>query len=285
MKPAHSHFPPLLGALVLGMLSSGCVNDFQQSYKRSSVSPDVALLPYSGSTQVIGSGNLRVDGARLQQEGYALIGIASFHAGGEVSPDEVKEQAKAVGADVVLWSDKYGETRQEDLPFTQNRPAVLGVRNAYGTVNSAANAYGSGGNSNGPGAANLNTSPTPANPAKPDGFGSDTAPVTIQTYEYTAEFFRKAESLVFGAFGSNMPEELRQKYRRNGGVVVSAVAAGSPAFKSNILPGDVIIKINDLDVNTVEEYNRAISLERGNAPVITFIRDGEIDSVSVIFNP
>jgi hypothetical protein len=282
MKPAHSHLPPLLSVLVLGMLSSGCVNDFQQSYKRSNVSSDVALLPYSGSTQLIGSGNLRVDEWRLQQEGYVLIGVASFHAGGEVSADEVKEQARAVGADVVLWSNKYGETRQEDLPFTQNRPAVLGERNAYGTVNPAANAYGSSGNSNGPGAANLNAAPTPA---KPDYFGSDTAPVTIQTYEYTAEFFRKAESLVFGAFGSKMPEELRQRYRRNGGVVVSAVAAGSPAFKSNILPGDVIIKINDLDVNTVEEYNRAINAERGNAPVITFIRDGEIDSVSVIFNP
>lgn len=283
MKSAQPHYSLLLSAFALGILFSGCVNEFQQFYKRSNVSPDVTLLPYSGSTQIIGSGNIRIDEMRLQQEGYVLIGAASFQAGGEVSADEIMEQAKAVGADVVLWSNRRGEVRQEATPFAQGHPPVLGERNAYGTVNSAATPYGSSGIPNGPaGGANFNTSPTPS---MPDTFGSDTARVTIQSYEYTAEFFRKAGGAVFGAFGSNIPDELRQKYQRNGGVVVSAVAAGSPAFKSNILPGDVIIKINDLDIKTVEEYDHAINMERGNAPIVTFIRNGEIESVSVILNP
>lgn len=264
------------------MLLSGCMNDFQQFYKRSNVSPDVTLLPYSGSTQIIGSGNIRIDETRLQQEGYVLIGVASFQAGGDVSADEIMEQGKAVGADVVLWASKHGEVRQEATPFAQGHPPVLGERNAYGTVNMAATPYGSSGIPNGPaGGANFNTAPTPM----PDTFGSDTARVTVQSYEFTAEFFRKAGGIVFGAFGSNISDELRQKYQRSGGVVVSAVAAGSSAFKSNILPGDIIIKINDLEIKTVEEYDHAINMERGNAPIVTFIRNGEIESVSVILNP
>jgi hypothetical protein len=257
-------------AALFGLLLAGCVNNFERFYTGEAISPNLALLPYSGTTKVYSSGNLQEDGLRLVQDGFVLLGVASFQTGGRVTLDQIRDQAKQVGADTVLWSDKYLGSQQAIVPLPQYNPGTTSTTNTYGTLNTA---YGS---------ANYNASSTTTTPGT---FSTEMVPITIQRYEYSATFWRKAQSFVFGARGINLPDELRQRLQRNGGVLVKVVVVDSPAFMANILPGDVIIRINDWDIYSAEQYTHVISMERGKASVVTIIRNGELKSIPVTLNP
>lgn len=60
------------------------------------------------------------------------------------------------------------------------------------------------------------------------------------------------------------------------GVVVTAVEAGSPADKGGLLPGDVIVSINDLAVTSADSLRvRMTSLKEGDKARLSLIRAGE----------
>ena len=270
MRAFQRHLRHSVQAALFGLLLSGCVNNFERFYTAEAISPNLALLPYSGGTKVYSSGDLRDDGLRLVQDGYVLLGVASFQTGGRVTLDQIRDQAKQVGADTVLWSDKYLGSQQAVVPFPQYNPGTTSTTNTYGTVNTS---YGS---------ANYNASSTTTSPGT---ISTEMVPITIQRYEYSATFWRKAQSFVFGARGTNLPDDLRQRLQRNGGVLVNVVVVDSPAFRANILPGDVITKINGWDIYSAEQYTHVVTMERGKASVITVIRSGEAKSIPVTLNP
>jgi len=279
-RPRHFHYLAL--PVLVGIALSGCVNDFNRFYSNAPISPNVTLLPYSGATQVFSSSNLTSDGLRLAGDGYTRIGVASFQTGGRVTVDQLRAQAKEVGADIVLWANHYLGAQQAVVPFMQYNPGTMSTTNSYGTVNSSANAYGSGGFASATGTANYNGYSTTTTPGT---FSTEMMPITVQRYEYGATFWRKDQSVVFGVYGANLSDEQRRQLQRNGGVVVIVIVAGSPAFMSNILPGDVIIKINDWDIYTAEQFPHVISMERGKQSTVVVIRNGETKSIPVALNP
>ncbi len=62
----------------------------------------------------------------------------------------------------------------------------------------------------------------------------------------------------------------------------SAVMPDSPAEKSGLLKGDVIVKINDQDVGTVEDLQRVIRTKKiGEEVTILIFREDEYESVKV----
>ncbi len=79
-----------------------------------------------------------------------------------------------------------------------------------------------------------------------------------------------------GIMGKTITEELSNLYELPLGVVVTQVGENTPAQKSNLKPGDVIIKINEKRVNSFEDLSDEIMKQSvGDEIKLTIIRDGE----------
>ena len=82
--------------------------------------------------------------------------------------------------------------------------------------------------------------------------------------------------------GQLSPAEARKLLDRNSGVFIDSVFINSPAERAGLMPGDIIIKVDDNPVNTIREVQRAIIKHQLNEPVILIInREGEEKTVTV----
>ena len=78
-----------------------------------------------------------------------------------------------------------------------------------------------------------------------------------------------------------LTDELRAKLQRNGGVLVAAVVEGSPAFRADVLRGDVIIQIADRPASTVQELMGALPSLAGQKVRVKILREGQPLSLEV----
>src|SRR5690606_35633358 len=59
------------------------------------------------------------------------------------------------------------------------------------------------------------------------------------------------------------------------GVLLESVDRNGPAFEAGLKPGDIIIKINDVPINSQSEYEEELSFYNpGNKITITYLREG-----------
>ena len=78
-----------------------------------------------------------------------------------------------------------------------------------------------------------------------------------------------------GAQFAPLPAEFKERYDLNGGVVVTDVAVGGFFYQVGILPGTVIVLINNAVVNTPEDVNQALlEAGRGRVQVLGIAPDG-----------
>lgn len=106
-------------------------------------------------------------------------------------------------------------------------------------------------------------------------------------YDQTAVFFvRSTKQLRFGVFLTNLSDMQRQTLERNTGAVVEGVAEESPAFYANLLPGDVLIKVNDSNVKNEKhagDLMGQVSPSEDTA-MFTIIRNGKEQSITIKLN-
>ena len=87
-----------------------------------------------------------------------------------------------------------------------------------------------------------------------------------------------------GVSPAPLTPEIAQRFnlRQDRGVLVLEVTAGSPAAAAGIRPGDVLVRVGDRQLNTVEDFLGAL---RGRSPgdsmQLTVARDGDQRSVTV----
>ncbi|NER13086.1 PDZ domain-containing protein [Leptobacterium flavescens] len=78
--------------------------------------------------------------------------------------------------------------------------------------------------------------------------------------------------------------EERTEIERNKGAFILDVLDGSLAFDANIIPGDILIKINGLQPkNTAEAVQFIKSVGKGEDIKLTLIRKGELREITVTF--
>ena len=80
-----------------------------------------------------------------------------------------------------------------------------------------------------------------------------------------------------------MPDELKKKMGTGKGVYVWAVRKGSPAFDNDILWGDVIRRINDVEIIDLASFDNILG--KINEAQIEIYRDGETITKKVRLNP
>ena len=83
-----------------------------------------------------------------------------------------------------------------------------------------------------------------------------------------------------------IPDEARERYGDklppSGGLYISAISEGSDAAEKGLRPGDIIMKVDGVEVSTTAEISKMKeALSVGDTMTFTIWRDGEIFDVDV----
>ncbi|MGH7782807.1 MAG: DegQ family serine endoprotease [Candidatus Binatia bacterium] len=92
--------------------------------------------------------------------------------------------------------------------------------------------------------------------------------------DQTAAVEAEGEKSKWGLSLQNIPAEERRQMGLNekSGVVVTAVAPGSPAAETGIQPGDVILQVNQVSVGSVEAVKDQAAKVQGDKPLLLLVR-------------
>jgi S1-C subfamily serine protease len=109
-----------------------------------------------------------------------------------------------------------------------------------------------------------------------------TSTTSTNIYEVEALYFQRLERKYLGLLVDRPEPAQAQRAGTNHGVVILAVRRGSPAYAANLLPGDIVVKINDQDA----ELENWASLETWGGAIreVTIMRNGQTRTVPLAIN-
>ena len=257
---------------IASIILLGCTNNYEKFYvdelSKSTIDRS-RLIPTVGEPEIIsGSDNKSEDSNRMHEDGYIMIGYSSFHATGGATPENLLTQAKKVGAAKVLYYQKYMSTEtgttQLTLPTTE-------TTYHSGTVS----AYGSGGNSAYGSYGGTSTT-----------YGTQTTniPYTRHRYDYGASYWIKQKMPVFGVRVRDPNTQERSDAGTNKGAIIIATIRGGPAYKADLVPGDLITKVNQEEVYGYKDLLSKLRGERGRLVSFEVLRKGKKISKQIQLN-
>lgn len=267
---------PISFLLTTALICVGCKNpytDFYHPYQ--TVVGNTMYVQLQGNPEIYSySGNVDQDNRAMRENGFVMVGYSSFNGNGNAgSQESVIAQARTVGASVVMVKNAYSGTRTGVMPYTTYNPGQVITTNSSGT----ASAYGTGGTAYGSYQGTATT-------YIPGTSNTQMIPYSVQRYDFLATYWAKLSKIRLGVAYLNLSTEMRQRLQRNTGVVADLIIKGSPAFISNILVGDVILKINNDDVIDSSEFGKLLERFAGKQVVLTIIRGSEQKTISLRLN-
>lgn len=253
------------------LLLVGCVSGYAQFYTPNpNIKPDELaarrVAPPPVVPQLDHSGDMPRDIiSAYMREGYIPIGHSSFNGNANASDAGAIEQGKKVGADVVVVvNPHYLGTRSTVIPWTTPT-----TQTSFTT--GSATAYGDGGPVTAYGNAVTTT------------YGSQTTyiPVSVDRYAYLSIYFVK-RTYVFGANWRGLSDAERQQLQTNKGVYILNIVNGTPAFKYDVLPGDIILEVDGQSAASEAELNQLFAVRKGKTIELTIVRNGQRIKKSVL---
>ncbi len=276
-----TRFGALVSAVAVGCLLSACTTGFEKFYTPAPNAQAILSSPLTLPTPTIPqlflhSNDVQADAKRLREDGYLYIGSSSFYGPANKSnQSQAIEEGKRVGAAVVLFKTEYMDTQSGVVPYTVANPPVVSTVNTSGTVNS----YGTGGYASG----NYNSTGTITNPG---GYSTYAIPYSVNRNTFYASYWVKQDvsKMHLGVVPVPLSDDLRRKLERNTGVVIAIVVHGTPAFRANILEGDVVLKVNDADVIDPAGFLSQLAQLVGQRATLDILRSDQPRSISVTLN-
>jgi hypothetical protein len=246
-----------LGLAVL--MLSGCVtNNYAKFYTPGPnatqllTSPNNEKAPAQPRVVTVNQQNAKATYEDLRRHGYIQFAESSFYApAAKVTNDQAIDQARTVGAALVTIGIKYHDTLSGVNSFTLPGP------NQVSTVNTTGNVNGSFYNAN-------STITTPGAPQQYN------IPYSVDRNDFYAGYWihQDPKSYKFGGLLLDLPADVRSRLQRNTGVWCPIVVVGTPAFLANVMDGDVIVKINGIDVTDQASFRQ--QLEQFSGQPVTF---------------
>lgn len=276
----------ILSSFLLAGCATNAVSTFYTPVLISS--PDIAtpyFEPSSPAPSIVRCEDIEETTENFAKDNYGMVGYSNFSSGAEPTVKQLEGKAKEVGADVVLFTSNYSHTETGTQAMvgyipgtttTTNSTAYLNS-NSYGTV--SASAYGPGGYAYGSGSytghettSAYGTQTTTTDPQ----FYTYQVPYSRNVFAYQTSFLRKRKPDAFGAiFFSEVPEEIRQLNKSNSGMCIGATMNDGPAFRANLLSGDVVTRVGETPVSNKTEFDEAIRRYANQETVVTVLRGGE----------
>lgn len=244
------------------LILAGCVNSYSKFYSAlPGAAPDViAKIRASSppSTPIVEHSPSVPSPDQYVARGYAAIGYSSFSSGTTESEDDAIAQAKKVGADLlVIVNPSYAGSVTSQVPITTPTTTT-----SYTT--GSATAYGSGGYATAYGNSRTTT------------YGTSTTyvPMTVNRYNYGAVYYIK-RTYIFGANFRDLTNDERKNLLSNSGVFITSIVNDSPAFRNDVLAGDILVKIDGQRLYGKEEFSEALANKHGKMTSFTIFRNGE----------
>jgi hypothetical protein len=260
----------LLSATFISLLA-GCANPFKQFYQgqtaaslnASGSKPLVAVT--EAAATVVPTANITTDLESRLQDGDILLGWSNWNGADVGSESQAQEQAKEVGASVVLWSYQHASTSTGVIPVTM--PTTTTSYDT-GTV------YGSYGSASWSG-----TTTT---------YGTRTTymPYTVHRYNVSSAFLAKRLNLPYlGVLPRELTPAEQTAAGTTKGVAVALVMRRSPAADAGIVPADVVCSINGEAAGSIPQYTALLEKNAGKTVEVVLRRNGETVNKSIRLNP
>lgn len=209
-----------------------------------------------GNPELRAISNPRDASREMYESGYEMVGYSSF-TGPSADAKLAIEQAKNLLADVILIKSEYLGTNTAAIPITTPTTST--------TISHAtANAYGPGGATTAYGTGMSTTY----------GQSTNWVPVSVEKYTNSASYWIKAPAPIFGVRIRDTTPSERKENGTNRGVVVDVVVRGSPAFKADVLPGDLLLKVGSIDFYSNTDFS-GVRKYAGNTVEIHLLRDNK----------
>ena len=240
-------------------LLTGCANNFAKHYTSITSTNTQSYIPADKSIEIIDVEDNPDELNRFLRDGYLPVGKSHFTAQSRSQKiEDIKTQAKAIGAQIVLLNRKDAGASTMVVPFTTPTSSTS-------ITNSSHNIYG-----NYPGVNNIYGSSTTTT------YGSKTQyiPVTSNFTEYTAVYLAKFKHKV-GIHSSELTDMDKQVLNQNTGVRVRAVVTGSPAYFGNVIPGDFILRVNNQIVAGVSGFVEVVNNLPPGKTRLEIVRNGK----------
>lgn len=248
-------------AILLVVVLNGCASGYSQFYTAlPDATPEaIAKLRVAPppAAPLVDRSHSVPDPDYYARYGYAAIGYSSFNSGRAESESNAIEQGKKVGADlVVIVNPSYTGSVTSHIPVTTPTTST-----SYTT--GSATAYGAGGTVTAYGNSRTTT------------YGSQTnyIPMTTNRYDYGAVYFVKRK-YSFGANWRDLNNQERAEIQSNSGVVITVVVNDTPAFRNDVLVGDIVTKVNGQSIFGQQAMSDALAGKEGQEVVLTILRNG-----------
>jgi hypothetical protein len=246
--------------LVLGL--AGCASGYRQFYTvvpgaTPEVIAKIRVTPPPERPLIEHSPTFPPPDVYLRRS-YIAIGYSSFNSGHKESEKNAIAQGQKVGADlVVIVNPSFTGSVTSQIPITTPT-----TETSY--TSGTATAYGSGGSATAYGNSTTTTYGTRTN----------YIPMTVNRFDYGAVYFVK-RSFVFGALWRDLSNEERAVLQSNSGVYVTSVVNDTPAFRNDVLAGDIIVKIDGQLIYGQQAASDALTNKRGQDVGLTIFRNGQ----------
>lgn len=223
------------------------VNLYAKNYKEQN-SNHLKSKSANPDTQMFVSNHKDEDNITMLERGYDMMGSSGFDAA-DVSADQALQHGKAIKADTVLVYSKYGS-----------------AKTGAGKMELIKEAAKNGGEID---AKDLKEEPT--------------------VYAYYASYWAKLPTPLLGVHiiklikASNNEQE-RAKNAAVKGLKIIAVIKESPAEKANIVKGDTLLKIGDVDLVKPDDLFAAVKRYEGQTVPVELERGGADMKISVALN-
>ena len=218
-------------------------NLFQVNYLTQS-NNSLHSLQKKPDTKICAGMNKEKDNIRMLEDGYDLMGTSAFQ-GPFTEPNQALKHAQSIEADVVLVYDrKINEmTRTERLRqiHAEMKKSSKSEKNSVIEVSEA-----------------------------------DLQDKNSK-FDFYATYWAKLPQPILGLHVIKLIKknsDTKEK-KEEAGLKVIAVIKDSPAFKSGIQKGDVILVLNDVNTESPEEFAKSVFKQQGNKVKIKYARDNE----------
>ena len=218
-------------------------NLFQVNYLTQS-NDSLHSLQKKPDTKIYAGMNKEKDNIRMLEDGYDLMGTSAFQ-GPFTEPNQALKHAQSIEADVVLVYDrKINEmTRTERLRqiHAEMKKSSKSEKNSVIEVSEA-----------------------------------DLQDKNSK-FDFYSTYWAKLPLPILGLHVIKLikkSSDTKEK-KEEAGLKVIAVIKDSPAFKSGIQKGDVILVLNDVNTESPEEFAKSVFKQQGNKVKIKYARDNE----------
>lgn len=225
------------------------VNPYTKNYKEQNTNNLKSLNP-NPDTKLLVSNHKEDDNISMLESGYDMIGSSGFSAT-EASPDLALQQGRAVKADTVLIYKKYESAKTASSQLQLIKEAAKKGE---------------------------------------DIDPNDLVEEPTQHYFY-ASYWAKLPMPLFGVHiiklrkGSNdNGEEGAEQIQDLPGLKVIAAIKDSPAAKANIVRGDTLLKIGDVELVKADDLFAAVKRYAGQTVPVLLQRNGADVQVNVALN-